>query len=667
MSMPSLPRCRDMLAVTFLLCSSLLAQQFDTTWVDVIYPGGEGQAGEKWITIRVVDKLSGEPIPRAELLLMAESTAPIGGEPIHAWGDVADEDGFLSLRVDKGADDYQFWNWMCVRAPGYCQHMTMSAFDDEVVALSPSVAVPVQVLDWRNQPVAGALVGFCSGCGHTPDLVHGVTGSAGLVTLPGVDVLQGIADFYVVHPALKLGYNSPGWYPGKLPMVMRLPPGVPHRGIVVDHEGMPVEGAAVGVSTVHRGPWALSKPDGTFVVSGLDSGSDLTVQHQGRKVIFAYMGTDGLRLQLPKPKGTETVVVEVSKQADDLDAERQEQLETLREQREAAWPKVLVRTVGMPDDGSVSLRTKRKTYDLDDLILVGLPVPIPDEEFVFELWGDDGYECIIVGNRAQALRDGLVRLRWVADTVIEGRVVNEAGDPILATIRIEPLHRNRNGREALFEADVEGAISMPVTLQGMHLLVIKERYSGAVRMMPIDLPARGEDVFFDVGTLTVRERSRLTVLAPDGTALKRGDVHLHRLGFRAWEFERSNAQWWGPDLRAGDRVVLAADLEPPTDLDVKQTIDVSSRFRVEGEGPWTFQQHAGEMLIDVDADGANVGVTIGVTHLSLKEPTLLRGLKPGTHQVFISSVDRQSAIVDIEVPAAGTGRAHLKLALPPRQ
>ena len=167
--------------------------------------------------------------------------------------------------------------------------------------------------------------------------------------------------------------------------------------------------------------------------------------------------------------------------------------------------------------------------------------------------------------------------------------------------------------------------------------------------------------------MIVRERSQLTVFAPDGTAFEEGEVLLHRLGFRAWEFASLNGQWWGPDLHAGDSVEFAADLEPPTDLDVKQVIDMSSRFKVEGKGPWTFQQHAGEMLFDIDADGASVGVTVGSTYLALKGPTLLRGLEPGAHQVFVSSVGRQSVIVAIEVPAAGRGRADLKLALPQRQ
>ena len=664
--MPSLSRCRDILVLAFLLCSSLLAQKFDATWTDTIYPGGEGAAGEKWVTIRVVDKLRGTPISGAELLLIAESHA-IGGEPINAWRDVADEDGFISMRVDKGADEYEHWSWLCVRAPGYCQHMRMGGFDDEVVALSSSIAVPVQVSDWRNQPVAGALVGFCSGCGHTPDLVHGVTGVGGIATLPGVDILAGIADFYVVHPDLVLGYDCHRWFPGKQPVVMRLAAGVVHRGTVVDHDGIPVAGAVVGQSTVHRGPWALSKADGTFVVAGLDSATDLTVHHNNREVIFACVGTEGLRLQLPKPTGERTVVVKVPEHVYALDLQRREQRQALREQREAAWPKVLVRTVGMPRDGSVKLRTKHKSYDLDDLISLGRPVPIPDEEFIFELSGDDDCERIIMGNREQALQDGLVRLHWFADTLIEGRIVDQDGHPTSATVSIEALYGTNNGDSTPMKTEVEGALSIPVTLEGVHLLVIREGLTGAVRKMPIDLPPRGDDVIIDGGTVIVRERSQLTVFAPDGTAFEEGEVLLHRLGFRTWEFASLNGQWWGPDLHAGDSVEFAAELEPPADFDVDQVIDMSSRFKVEGKGPWTFQQHAGEMLFDIDADGASVGVTVGTTYLALTGPTLLRGLEPGAHQVFVSSVGRQSVIVDIEVPAVGRGRAHLKLALPQRQ
>ena len=52
-------------------------------------------------------------------------------------------------------------------------------------------------------------------------------------------------------------------------MLIRLAPGVPHTGVVVDHVGKPVPGVAVGLSTVHRGPWALTRDDGAFALFGL--------------------------------------------------------------------------------------------------------------------------------------------------------------------------------------------------------------------------------------------------------------------------------------------------------------------------------------------------------------------------------------------------------------
>jgi len=663
--MPLLSRCRDTIALTLALSASLstslLGQTPNPTWTETVYPSPHSKADKRWLAFRVVDKLTGAPIPNAELLLIDEAAAPVTGAPIKAPRKLGDEDGFFSLEIDR-----KHHQWLCVRAEGYCQHMEMGAFDDEVIALSPSVAVPVQVRDWRNQPVSGAIVGFCSGCGHTPDLVHGITGATGLVTLPGVDVLQGIADFYVSHPDLELGYTSPTWFPSTQPMVIRLDPGIPHRGIVVDQEGKPIVGAAVGISDVHRGPWALTRQDGTFEVFGLDAACDLHVKHAGRKAIFSCLTTENLRLKFPEPDpdGRDTVVVyhltEVIMAARKADEDR----EDLDKLREAAWPKVLVRTVDLPEDGSVTMRTKNKRWKLDDLISTATPVAIPDDEFVFELTGDDRSTRIIKGNREQALRDGLVRLNWYRPTIIEGIIVNEQGDSISADIHIEHLH-NRHVDEPYFKTEVEGAISLPVPLEGMHTLTIRERYSGAIRRMPIELPPRGDKVFVDIGRVVVPEQSQLTVRAPDGTPLTKGDVHLLRLGFRTWEFEYENDQWWGPDLQQGDHVIVAAKLDPPKDLDVDTIIDVSSRFKIEGEGPWTVQQHGGEVLLDIDANGAKVGVTVGAHHISLTKPTLLRGLAPGKHKVFISAAGRRSATVDIEVASAGKDRCTLRLALPP--
>jgi len=652
-------------AGSLLATGSLLAQAPQPTWVDRDHPGSEGAPDERWVRIRVVDKFSGQPISRAELLLIAEKDLA-GGDPIDGWSEYSDDDGFISARVDKGALEYRPWNWLCLRAPGYGQHMRMGGFDDEVVELSPGIAVPVQIRDWRNDPVEGALVGFCAGCGHTPDLVHGHTSENGLVTLPGIDLLQGIADFYVAHPDLVLGYDSPDWLPSKHPLVMRLAPGIAHRGVVVDHLGAPVPGALVGLAMVHRGPWTRTKSDGSFETSGFDQTIDLRVLHGGRKTIFGGVATDGLRLQLPKPTDEMTVVVE---QPADVYARHKEaaaQRDAIYEQSKATWPTVTVRTVGMPKDGSVSMRTRRERFDLDELISTGRPVPIPDGEYVWELSGDGWCSRIIRGDRERALRDGIVRLRWYQDTLIEGRIVDASGRPLDASVHIEPLG-GREGGQAPAKKLVNGAISMPVTKQGVHMLVVHEQWSGAKRKVLVDLPPRGDEVFVDVGTIIISEQSPVRIHGPDGEPLKDGEVRLHRLGFHEMPFEQINSQWWGPDLRSGDYIEIASELDAPKGVDVEEVFDVPSRFQVEGQGPWTFRQHDGQLLIDIDADGVNVGVTIGRHFFTVDQPTLLRGLPAGTHRVFLSATGRRSASVDVDVPPARAGIRTLKMALPARQ
>ncbi|MCK5941559.1 MAG: hypothetical protein KAI24_06290, partial [Planctomycetes bacterium] len=415
-------------------CALVPAQHDDPTLLDFVAPQGglvpkPADGGERWFACRVVDAITGEGIPAAEVLLLAESATPIAGElPVQMRAE-ADYDGFVSIRVDAGAENYRPWGWLCVRAAGYGQSMRMGMFDDPIVRLMPGVSVPVQVRDWRDQPVADVLVGFCSGCGHTPDLVHGRTGADGVVTLPGVDIHNGIADFYLVHPDLDLGYLSPTWYPGRRPMVLRAGVGVVHRGVVVDDRGRPVAGAAVGMSTVHRGPWTRTQPDGSFTLCGLDGLADLWVHTDGRRLLFEANGTTGLHLRVPPPPagGDQEPGKEPTVQVFDLEPEQRARLEQQREHedaiaeaRERAWPRVPVRVVGGTESVSVELRTATQSWDLDDAIASGEPVALPDGEFVFRMTAGESLR-IVPGDRAAAVADGVVRLRWFAPTRIEGR------------------------------------------------------------------------------------------------------------------------------------------------------------------------------------------------------------------------------------------------------
>ena len=648
-------------------CSLLIAQTPAVPYLDHLYPGG-AKKGERWICIRVIDGQFGTPIARAKLMLIEEAKAPIAGAPIVAWLGHTDQQGFLSMRVDKAAVGYQPWSWLCVQADGYCQHMRMGGFDDDVISLRPTVTVPVQVRDWRNQPVVGAQVGFCAGCGHTPDLVHGVTNANGTVTLPGVDITQGIADFYVVHPDLKLGYDNPLWFPGTQPMLIRLAPGVPHTGVVVDHVGKPVPGVAVGLSTVHRGPWALTRDDGAFALFGLDTVCDLHVQQAGRNVIFECDTNDGLRLQLPKPNGEETQLVYFTPQERARRREAREARKKVRDQIKEQWPSVEVRIVGLPDDGSLTLLTRLSNQPLtlnwgsNDEARVETVV-LPDEEFVFEIQAEDSVR-VIPGNRDQATKDGVVSLQWFAKTRVTGRIVDASGEACAATVSIKTLSRfGASNGEPIVKVMCEGTFLLPVALEGHHLLIVERPGIAAKRILLIELPARGDDVAVDIGTIVLPDESPLTIKNFDGSSFQDGFVTLLRQGFGPWELEFEGVeQVWMPDLRSGDCLLVAGDQPPPADLGEMDLIELPSRFSIDGQGPWSFQRHVGQLALNIEAGGQLIGVTIGEHFFAVNEPTLIRGLAPGRHQAFISAEDHRSAIVDIQI--MDTGRAKIDLKLP---
>ena len=645
-------------------CVALAAQTPVARYVDQPYPGGGFGDGQRWICIRVVDSHHGTPVPRAELLLIEEAKAPIGGAPIVAWRSQADERGFISMRVDEDAPGYQAWSWLCVRADGYCQHMRMGGFDDAVVSLMPTIAVPIQVRDWRDQSVAGALVGFCAGCGHTPDLVHGVTSAQGVATLSGVDISQGIADFYVVHPDLKLGYNNPTWFPGAQSMLLRVESGVPHTGVVVDHAGKPVAGVAVGWPTVHRGPWTLTRADGAFALFGLDSVYDLHVQHAGRTVIFECDTADGLRLQLPLPNGEETQLVYFSPQERERKRKAQEEQQKLLDQIKAKWPVVEVRIVDLPEDGGLTLRTRMSSQPLDlswgnnDVAHVW-DVPLPDEEFVFEIQAEDSVR-IIPGNREQAIEDGVVSLQWYADTNVTGRIVDASGKACAAIVSIEPLHSPDD--ELIAQVTCNGALLLPVAREGYHQLIIERPGVAAKRTLLMELPARGDDVSVDIGTIVLQDQSPLTIKNSNGSGFRDGFVTLLRDGFAVWQGEFENTeQICVPDLRSGDCLLVEGEQPPSKDLGEMDLVELPLRFLVDGKGPWSLQRHAGELALNIEAGGQLIGVTIGEHFVAVNGPTLIRGLAPGRHQAFVSAEGYRSAIVGVQIMDTGRTRIDLKL------
>ena len=629
-------------------------------------------AGEKQLACVVVDGITGRPIPGAEVLLLAEATTPIAAELPIAMRFVADDDGLVTGRVDAGAAGYRPWSWICARADGYGQRMAMGTFDDPVVRLNPGSVVPIQVRDWRDQPVADALVGFCSGCGHTPDLTYGRTSRDGSLTLTGVDLKAGIADFYVVHEELDMGYLSPDWTPGRAPLVLRTGPGLAHRGVVVDAQGAPVAGVAVGTSTVHRGPWARTGQDGSFVLCGLDYRADLWVHVDGRRVLFETEGVEGIRLQLPPRAGDNEEGVQVV----DLTDERRSELDAARDRdrdlaaaRELAWPQVPVRGVGLPADAVVTMGVRGRTWELDEALATGAPVALPGGEFFFFIAAEDTRRTVR-GDRAAAVAAGSVRLRWFGPTRIEGRVVDERGEPLVGRAYVAPPGGAPS--EDLSEwVALQGALSVPTTRTGPSWLYVESADHPGRRIVSVDLPPRGDDVFVDVGEVAVRGQPAHRFERSDGTPLEEGTVQVLRAGWVdvdgwSWQFEAdADGFFWLPDLQPGDALLVRSRLSAAADLRGAAVVELPSRFVIGDVVPEVFTMHGGEVRVEVDAAPDDAYATFGDRVVPLDGATVVRGLEVRDHRVLLGACLRGglSAGVEVVAPTAEVPRPVLRATL----
>jgi len=264
---------------------------------DELFPGGVAADDAAWLVTRVVDDLTGAPIAGAEIFLVGEHKTPLAGEFWFSRKGSSDADGFVRIPL---ADLPERWDIQVLRHP---QHgvASRSGRGDEVWRIGRPFDVPVLVRDWQGRPVAGARIGFCGGCGHTPDLVNATTGPDGIAMLRGIDPHNDFADVYVQHPGLGLGYRSVDWFPGDPPAIVDCAWSPAKAGKVVDHKGRPIAGAFVDAGDVHRGPWAKTAADGTFVVLGApaETSPSHVVTPVGREIWFPSPATYPVTLQLP--------------------------------------------------------------------------------------------------------------------------------------------------------------------------------------------------------------------------------------------------------------------------------------------------------------------------------------------------------------------------------
>lgn len=593
---------------------------------DRLFPGAETSADRVFLT-RLVDDLSGAPIVGAEVFLVDESKTPIAGEFWYSARGASDAEGFVRIGLPPGARSA---GWQVVRHPS-CGVATRT--DPEAIwRLGRGFDLPVRILDWLGRPAAFARIGFCGGCGHTPDLVNATADENGLAVLRGIDPKNDIADLYVQHPGLHYFYESVDWLPGAPPMVVQCRYAPAMSGKVVDHRGAPVAGAFVCGGAQHRGPWARTAADGSFVVLGAEPPTypHHVVTPAGRDVYFDTSTAWPVTLRLPDPAEQEHEGVVVG-------------------QPPAAQPvavrEVRVEVVGAP--GGVEFGTFiPERYD--GALAAHGRVLVPERgSFVLDVWPAGAKRA---GAQSFPFTDGaLVQeplvVQWTPDVRVVGRIVDPSGRPRSARVGLGYRSSGvpRRGGSEWIDCP-EGAVQLALP-SGRWLLEVEDR-EGTLRsrFLWLTVPESGPAASVDLGLVPLPAAGQLRFVTADGAPLRGALAAFARPGWqtageaREWRLD-DNGAFSGPDLLAGDAVAVQLD-------------DSSTPCRtvLSGSGPWTIQVPAGQLSVQiVDANGNGLDGAIVFADQFCAAPggaANLRGLPHGPMRLFVSAPGHRSAIVD---------------------
>ncbi len=603
--------------------------QVTVDYTDDVYPGNE-RAG--WVASRVVDDLTGEPIRGADVYFVREAETPLAGAFWFTRRTKTDAGGWLRARVD---DIEGQWHIQVLRHPDYGVAARVGT-GDAIWRVGRPFDVPVRIVDWRGAAVAGARIGFCGGCGHTPDLVNATTGPDGVAWLRGIDPHSDIGDVYVQHPGLGLGYDRVRWCPGEGPTIVRCRWSPAMTGVVLDHLGQPVAGAFVAALDVHRGPWAKTGSDGSFTLLGArpELGPSHVRTAGEREIWFEAAARFPVKLRVPAVDAespNEGSIEQPEGTAEETTTRKLRVALTGGERLDAVadWP-------GAPQGrargaGEVEIPTSGPF--VVSVYAKGAPRGRPAARDHF--FAD-----------AAALAAEPVPLAWFDACEVVGRVVDEGGQPVPAHVAV----RESWSETALPESPdgaAQAAFAVATHRTGLTLLeVMPVAPDLRPRLAWITLPERGAAGRVELGDVVLRSRPELVVNAPDGSPLPGVEVEWARAGCqeagatRVFELGEDGG-WLGPDLMEGDAVVVrAADDAVPF------------RHVLAGQGPWTIQLPAGVLALDVvDADGVAMQAwCILGDHEDLLEPgQVLRGLPLGEHVLHLSAEGYRTAVVRVRV------------------
>jgi hypothetical protein len=597
---------------------------------------------ERWLCYRIVDEFTSAPIAGAELFLVAESKTPIGGEFWSTRQSKSDANGNLRVRTD---DIDGKWHHLVLRAAGHAVSSRCNP-GELIWRVAPPQNAPVQLRNWRGDPAVLAMVGICGGCGHCPDLATATSGPDGIALLRDIDPHNEIADLYVQGDGLGIAYRSLQWRPGDPPFLLDCGWSEPMTGKLLDHNGKPIAAVFIGSHEIHRGPWARTGADGIFRVLGASGNEDLIARLADREVRFERPPAFPATLRAPVPDGepNQQVDAEPAPKADD----------------KPPVP-ITVAISGETSGEAPSVHVSCPRWQPRDE--PGVPLTVPaDGPFALVLSVDGDCRYFPFANAA-ALPPQPIALRWFKPTRIVGKAVDTEGKPVAVRVRAASGFGEFSGDGA---ASVDGVFTVAAHHTGLTLVeLVPQRADLRPRRVFATLPHRGDDVSVDLGAVVLAAAPQLTVTDGDGRALPGLRVAFARPGFQETGTAHSfpldaSGGWLGPDLRAGDLIVItakAADGE----------IAVPQRVLLSGGGPWAIHPPAGCLELhvrDVDGDAVAAVAVLADASFDVDGDARLVGLPAGSLQLHVSAPGCLSALISTTI--AATGKKELRLDLPRR-
>lgn len=304
---------------------------------------------------RIVDGITGKPIAGATVKLLTEVPHPQPGFGTPSAVATTGPDGWARIRRDqldpKRTATYGEPSWAYVEARGFGPDAVMNEFvKDDDWRLRAASELRVTLHDPVDRPVAGALVGWLLGCGHTPDVRQATTDAHGVARVLDVQA-SGFGQTWFVKDGFISRYLDPErWLPWERERIAHVEASPVIEGIVLRHDGTPAAGVAVGRSDSHRGPWTRTDACGKFRLVGIQSrvGDDLFVEWEEYPV-SSKGGTARLLLPTPPPGLSAKAI---------LPSPSQEPVEVARTSRlvvEVEWPEGVDRKE--LDVGVVAVRT----------------------------------------------------------------------------------------------------------------------------------------------------------------------------------------------------------------------------------------------------------------------------------------------------------------------